>query len=69
MIAGWAKEALFNLKLPMKGRYDEVLQDIENLKIFLIQNGVKFRMQAKHLYHDREEITVHVQVLSNISPH
>lgn len=69
LIRGWAKEALFNLKLPMKGRYDEVLQDIENLKHFLLENRVKFKLQAKHLYHDREEITVHVQVLSAISPH
>ncbi|WP_260259562.1 23S rRNA (cytidine(2498)-2'-O)-methyltransferase RlmM [Vibrio intestinalis] len=69
IISGWAKEAIFNLKLPMKGRYDEVLEDIENLKIFLKENGVKFKLQAKHLYHDREEITVHVQCLSNISPH
>lgn len=69
IIKGWAKEAIFNLKLPMKGRYDEVLQDIENLKRFLIENGVKFKLQAKHLYHNREEITVHVQCLSNISPH
>lgn len=69
IISGWAKEAIFNLKLPMKGRYDEVLEDIENLKIFLKEHGVKFRLQAKHLYHDREEITVHIQCLSNISPH
>ena len=68
IIRGWAKEAIFNLKLPMKGRYDEVLDDIENLKVFLKESGVKFRLQAKHLYHDREEITVHVQSLSNISP-
>jgi 23S rRNA (cytidine2498-2'-O)-methyltransferase len=69
LIAGWAKEAIFNLKLPMKGRFEEVWQDIENLKLFLKQHHVKFKLQAKHLYHDREEITVHVQVLSNISPH
>ncbi|HAS8122410.1 TPA: 23S rRNA (cytidine(2498)-2'-O)-methyltransferase RlmM [Vibrio vulnificus] len=69
LIKGWAKETIFNLKLPMKGRYDEVLQDIENLKTFLIENKVKFKLQAKHLYHDREEITVHIQVLSNISPY
>ncbi|MDO6707780.1 23S rRNA (cytidine(2498)-2'-O)-methyltransferase RlmM [Photobacterium sp. 1_MG-2023] len=68
LIKGWAKETIFNLKLPMKGRYDEVLQDIENLKVFLIQNGLKFRLQAKHLYHDREEITVHIQALDNRSP-
>ncbi len=69
IISGWAQEAIFNLKLPMKGRYDEVLQDIENLKDFLKQNKVKFRLQAKHLYHDREEITVHIQSLSTISPY
>ncbi len=69
LIRGWAQETIFNLKLPMKGRYDEVLQDIENLKQFLIENKVKFKLQAKHLYHDREEITVHIQSLSNISPH
>jgi len=69
IISGWAQEAIFNLKLPMKGRYDEVLGDIENLKKFLIEHKVQFKLQAKHLYHDREEITVHVQSLSNISPH
>lgn len=69
LIKGWAKETIFNLKLPMKGRYDEVLQDIENLKVYLIENGVKFKLQAKHLYHDREEITVHIQRLDNRAPY
>jgi 23S rRNA (cytidine2498-2'-O)-methyltransferase len=64
-IRGWTKEAIFNLKLPMKGRYDEVLQDIENLKLCLLENQIKFKLQAKHLYHDREEITVHIQALSS----
>ena len=66
LIKGWCKEAIFNLKLPMKGRYEEVLEDIENLKIFLKENGIKFTLQAKHLYHDREEITVHVQAHTNL---
>ena len=69
LIRGLAKEAIFNLKLPMKGRYDEVLEDIENLKIFFKENEIPFKLQAKHLYHDREEITVHVQILKNISPY
>lgn len=69
LVKAWAKEAIFNLKLPMKGRYDEVLQDIENLKQYFIKNGMKFELQAKHLYHDREEITVHVRCLDNRSPH
>ncbi|WP_261815788.1 23S rRNA (cytidine(2498)-2'-O)-methyltransferase RlmM [Vibrio gallicus] len=66
LIQGWCKEALFNLKLPMKGRYDEVVDDIENLKIFLRDNGIKYTLQAKHLYHDREEITVHVRSHANL---
>jgi 23S rRNA (cytidine2498-2'-O)-methyltransferase len=66
LIKGWCKEAIFNLKLPMKGRYEEVLEDIENLKIFLKENGIKYTLQAKHLYHDREEITVHVQAHTNL---
>lgn len=66
LIQGWCKEAIFNLKLPMKGRYDEVVEDIENLKVFLRDNGVKYTMQAKHLYHDREEITVHVRSHVNL---
>lgn len=63
LIAGWAKETIFNLKLPMSRRYEQVKDDLQNLKIFLIENGVKFEMQAKHLYHDREEVTVHIRVL------
>ncbi|RXJ72525.1 23S rRNA (cytidine(2498)-2'-O)-methyltransferase RlmM [Veronia nyctiphanis] len=61
IIDRWAKEAIFNLKLPMNRRYEEVKEDIENLKHFLIENGVKFDIQAKHLYHDREEVTVHLR--------
>ncbi|EOD81080.1 LSU rRNA 2'-O-methyl-C2498 methyltransferase RlmM [Grimontia indica] len=63
LIEGWAKETIFNLKLPMNRRFEQVKDDLQNLKKFLIENGVKFEMQAKHLYHDREEITVHIRVL------
>ncbi|MCW1889317.1 hypothetical protein OK016_04980 [Vibrio chagasii] len=34
----------------MKGRYDEVLQDNENLKLFLIENKVKFKMWWRSTY-------------------
>lgn len=64
IIAQWAKEAIFNLKLPMNRRYEQVTEDLDNLKRFLIENGVKFEMQAKHLYHDREEVTVHLRRLN-----
>ncbi len=63
IIAEWAKEAIFNLKLPMNRRYEQVSEDLNNLKRFLIEHGVKFEMQVKHLYHDREEVTVHLRVI------
>ncbi|WP_392567017.1 23S rRNA (cytidine(2498)-2'-O)-methyltransferase RlmM [Utexia brackfieldae] len=61
LINGWCREAIFNLKLPMKKRYEEVKQNLQFLTEQLTTNGVHAVVQAKQLYHDREEITVHVQ--------
>ncbi|MFQ3229361.1 23S rRNA (cytidine(2498)-2'-O)-methyltransferase RlmM [Reinekea sp.] len=53
-----AKYAIFNLKLPMKKRFQE-WQDIKTqLDIAKVGQHPKAIMKAKHLYHDREEITV-----------
>lgn len=55
----YCREAIFNLKLPMKRRYYAVK---ECLELLISQLGEQaFEFQAKHLYHDREEITVHVR--------
>ncbi|OOF70515.1 23S rRNA (cytidine(2498)-2'-O)-methyltransferase RlmM [Rodentibacter caecimuris] len=62
LINGWCRETIFNLKLPMKKRYHEVCLCLENLSTQLTQHKLSFTIQAKHLYHDREEITVHVQL-------
>ncbi|MDY5421625.1 23S rRNA (cytidine(2498)-2'-O)-methyltransferase RlmM [Actinobacillus porcinus] len=62
LVNGWCRETIFNLKLPMKKRYVEVQRCLQNLAEQLERHGLKFRIQAKHLYHDREEITVHVQI-------
>ena len=62
LINGWCRETIFNLKLPMKKRYAEVQSCLQNLAEQLERHGLKFHLQAKHLYHDREEITVHVQI-------
>lgn len=59
---GWTQRAIFNLKLPMKKRYQEVVQCFELIASQLKQQGLKYEMQYKHLYHDREEITVCVMV-------
>ncbi len=59
----FAKELIFNLKLPMKKRFDCVYENLELIRSELDKYGVKYELQAKHLYHDREEITVHLRVL------
>ncbi|PJG85921.1 23S rRNA (cytidine(2498)-2'-O)-methyltransferase RlmM [Conservatibacter flavescens] len=60
---GWCTETIFNLKLPMKKRYLEVQQCLQQLENALSKKGIQFDLQAKHLYHDREEITVHVRIM------
>lgn len=55
---GWARLALFNLKLPMKKRYDEMTRLLDRLEQGLERSGCKVRIRAAHLYHDRDEVTV-----------
>lgn len=54
---------VFNLKLPMKKRYEEWLVCQSILGEGLEQAGIRCRLSAKHLYHDREEITCFIQRL------
>jgi 23S rRNA (cytidine2498-2'-O)-methyltransferase len=62
LVAGWiadgdARAAIFNLKLPMKKRYDEV-RHCEALIVQRLRGaGVWATLQLRHLYHDREEVT------------
>ncbi len=49
---GWCRHAIFNLKLPMKKRFDEAQQCLARVRAIA---GI---VRAKQLYHDREEITV-----------
>ncbi|MDU8923884.1 23S rRNA (cytidine(2498)-2'-O)-methyltransferase RlmM [Pasteurellaceae bacterium LIM206] len=60
LINGWCRETIFNLKLPMKKRYAEVQSCLQQLADKLNRHGLQPEIQAKHLYHDREEITVHI---------
>ena len=57
---GWARAALFNLKLPMARRYRESRALLDRLAEGLERRHVGALIQASHLYHDREEITVWV---------
>lgn len=52
---------VFNLKLPMKKRYDEWLICRDILEQGLAQTEMNFRIRARHLYHDREEITCFIE--------
>jgi 23S rRNA (cytidine2498-2'-O)-methyltransferase len=52
---GWCRHAVFNLKLPMKKRWDETRLCLD---LFAAQCGQPVRVRARQLYHDREEITV-----------
>jgi 23S rRNA (cytidine2498-2'-O)-methyltransferase len=52
---GWCRHAIFNLKLPMKKRWQETRQCLER---FEDAAGRSLIVRAKQLYHDREEITV-----------
>jgi 23S rRNA (cytidine2498-2'-O)-methyltransferase len=55
---------MFNLKLPMKGRYQQVSDDLQSIKDAFSEHNVKYELYAKHLYFDREEVTVHARLLS-----
>lgn len=57
----WCKEAMFNLKLPMKRRYESVCESMAIIDTVLTEQGIHYQIQAKHLYHDREEVTVHLR--------
>lgn len=61
LINGWCQETIFNLKLPMKKRYQNVIQNMDALQQQLQVNGIWGTIQARQLYHDREEITVHIR--------
>jgi 23S rRNA (cytidine2498-2'-O)-methyltransferase len=63
LLNGYCKEAMFNLKLPMKGRYQQVTDDLQTIKDAFSEHKVKYELYAKHLYYDREEITVHARLI------
>lgn len=60
---GRCKEAMFNLKLPMKKRYESVQGALAIIEEVMQAHQVaKYLLQAKHLYHNREEVTVHLRL-------
>lgn len=62
LTAGWCRFTVFNLKLPMKKRWQTVDQLLGQLHTALAINEQPYVLRARQLYHDREEITVFVSV-------
>jgi 23S rRNA (cytidine2498-2'-O)-methyltransferase len=58
---GLCREAVVNLKLPMKQRYAEVRRLLERIEADLRARGLAFELSCKQLYHDREEVTCHLR--------
>ncbi|MGM0785935.1 MAG: 23S rRNA (cytidine(2498)-2'-O)-methyltransferase RlmM [Pseudomonadota bacterium] len=63
LVRRWCREAIFNLKLPMKRRWETVSRCLAELQNSLDDAGVRAELRCRHLYHDREEVTVHARML------
>ena len=57
-VRGQCRHAIFNLKLPMKKRYQEYKQCLKTLRGMLAQSGLAYQLKGRQLYHDRDEITL-----------
>jgi 23S rRNA (cytidine2498-2'-O)-methyltransferase len=58
IVEGWCDQAVFNLKLPMKKRWEEV-QRCRGIVDEALGGG-GYYLRLKHLYHDREEVTAYL---------
>ena len=56
----WCHQAIFNLKLPMKQRYQCVLECLEIIDDILSSKSMNYQYRVKQLYHDRDEVTVYL---------
>ena len=54
---GWCQRTIFNLKLPMKKRYEETQRCLDVVRTALDEAGVRYELACKQMYHDREEVT------------
>ncbi|MGI4840153.1 MAG: 23S rRNA (cytidine(2498)-2'-O)-methyltransferase RlmM [Janthinobacterium lividum] len=65
---GLCREAVVNLKLPMKQRYAEVRRLLDRIAEGFKARGIKVAIGCKQLYHDREEVTCHLRRLDTKKP-
>ncbi|WP_349616992.1 23S rRNA (cytidine(2498)-2'-O)-methyltransferase RlmM [Azotobacter salinestris] len=64
---GLCREAVVNLKLPMKQRHVEVRRLLERIGDGLNARGAKVSIACRQLYHDREEVTCHLRRLQALA--
>ena len=57
-LGGLTQRAIFNLKLPMKKRVAALQDALNSIRTALNNKGIRYQMETKQLYHDREEVTV-----------
>ncbi|MBI1425066.1 MAG: 23S rRNA (cytidine(2498)-2'-O)-methyltransferase RlmM [Gammaproteobacteria bacterium] len=57
-VRGLCRHAIFNLKLPMKKRFQEYKLCLKTLRGMLAQTGREYEIRGRQLYHDRDEITL-----------
>ncbi|MBK4996759.1 23S rRNA (cytidine(2498)-2'-O)-methyltransferase RlmM [Pseudomonas sp. S37] len=58
---GLCREAVVNLKLPMKQRYAEVRRLLDRMEATFKARKIRVSIACKQLYHDREEVTCHLR--------
>lgn len=63
LTSGWCKQTIFNLKLPMKQRYQQTQECLTYIRNQLGNHRIAYRLACKQLYHDREEVTVFARVM------
>jgi len=60
LVKNWGTHAIFNLKLPMKRRYETVYGAIQAVEAKLASANIMATIKVRHLYHNRDEVTVAV---------
>ncbi|HET8707800.1 MAG TPA: 23S rRNA (cytidine(2498)-2'-O)-methyltransferase RlmM, partial [Pseudomonadales bacterium] len=68
LVSEWVKNNysdnyIFNLKLPMKKRVDEIEKCREKI-VSTIPAGKKYKLVIKQLYHDRQEVTCFLSLVA-----
>ncbi len=62
LLRGDCRRVIFNLKLPMKRRWESLQDCLDGLSGRLRDEGLDHRLLCKQLYHDREEVTAYISL-------